>query len=75
VQESGLYLYTEQELEQGVVDQEEDLKVTTDSGDDIDVQFDYDLNKDLESEFDEDLDSEFDEEVDGDAEEGDCNMD
>jgi len=41
--------------------------VTTDSGDDTDVRFDYDPNEDLESEYDE--------EIDGDVEDGDCNMD
>ena len=62
------FLYTEQELAQGVAEQEEDPNdVTTDSGDDTDVRFDYDPNEDLESEYDE--------EIDGDVEDGDCNMD
>ena len=62
------FLYTEQELAQGVAEQEEDLNdVTTDSSNNTDAQFDYDSNEDLESEYDE--------EIDGDAEDSDCNSD
>jgi hypothetical protein len=66
--QEGHFLYTEQELAQGVAEQEGDLNdVTTNSSDDTDAQFDYDPNEDLESEYDK--------EIDGDAEDGDCNMD
>ena len=57
-------LYTEQEVEDGLVDMKENPSdVTTDSGEDTDACFDYDSGSD------------FDEEIDGDAEDGDCIMD
>jgi hypothetical protein len=60
VQEEG-FLYTEQELEQGINEQE-DLDDVTNSEDDSDIGF----NDDSRSNFDKD--------VDGDEEEGDCIM-
>jgi hypothetical protein len=60
VQEEG-FLYTEQELEQGINEQE-DLDDVTDSEDDSDIEF----NDDSRSNFNKD--------VDGDKEESDCIM-
>jgi hypothetical protein len=56
-------LYTEQELEQGINEQEDNLDdITTDSRDDTDG-FDYDSGSD------------YDKDIDRDEEEGDCIMD
>jgi len=64
VQEESL-LYTETEIEEGIVVKEENLdNVTTDdSREDSDAEFDYDSGSD------------FDEDIDGDEEDGDCIMD
>ena len=62
--ESSPFLYTMQELIQGIKEEEEDLDiVTTDSGNETNDCFDCDS------------DISFDDEVDGDEEEEDCNMD